>query len=71
MITVSCPIKQEFVIEVLDGKTIDGIKYTFEGKSGINLKFSISPENKEEAIAIAKKTIKATEVGSVLYFQIV
>lgn len=71
MITVSCPIKQEFVIEVLDGKTIDGIKYTYEGKSGINLKFAISPENKDEAIAIAKKTIKATEVGSVLYFQIV
>lgn len=71
MITISCPIKQEFIIETLDGKTIEGIRYTYEGKTGINLRFQINSEDTEKAIRIAKSTIKATQIGSVLYFQIV
>ncbi len=71
MITISCPIKQDFIIETLDDKTIDGIGFTYEGKTGINLRFKITGDDKEKAIRIAKETIKATEIGSVLYFQIV
>lgn len=71
MITVSCPIKQEFIIELLDGKTLDGITYTYKEKNGINLIFTISSDDKEKAIKTAKGYIKATEIGSVLYFQIV
>lgn len=71
MITISCPMKQEFIIELLDGKTVGGITYKFEGKTGINMKFSFDSNDKEAAIKAAKKTIKATEVGSVLYFQII
>lgn len=71
MITISSPIKQDFIIELLDGKTIDGITYTYKEKSGIKLIFTISPDDKEKAIKVAKGHIKATEIGSVLYFQIV
>lgn len=71
MITISCAMKQEFIIELLDGKMIDGITFKYEGKSGINLKFSCDSEDKESAIKTAKQAIKATEIGSVLYFQIV
>ena len=71
MITISCPIKQEFIIETLDGKTIEDIGFTYVGKTGINLRFEITNDDKEKAIRIAKSTIKATEIGSVLYFQIV
>lgn len=71
MITISCPIKQEFIIELLDGVTIDEVTFKYESKSGISLKFSINTEDKEKAKRIAKSTIKATEIGSVLYFQIV
>ncbi len=35
------------------------------------MKFSFDSNDKEAAIKAAKKTIKATEVGSVLYFQII
>ena len=70
MITVASAINQDFIIELLDGKTYDDITFKFEGKTGINLKFSVSTEDTDSAIAVAKKTIKSTEVGSVLYFQV-
>ena len=70
MITISCAIKQDFIIELLDGKTYNDITFTCTGKKGINLSFDINTEDKDAAIAVAKKTIKATEVGAVLYFQV-
>jgi len=68
MIIISCPIKQDFVIEVVEG--IDKYQYKFEGKSGINLKFSVNAQDLEDAVACAKAAIKSTEVGAVLYFQV-
>lgn len=70
MITISSAIKQDFIIDLLDGKTYDGITYEYQGKSGINLNFNIDTDDVDKAIAVAKKEIKATEIGSVLYFQI-
>ena len=70
MITIASAIKQDFIIELLDGKTYNGITFKFEAKSGINLKFNVDTEDTDEAIAVAKKTIKSTEIGSVLYFQV-
>ena len=70
MITISSPIKQDFIIELLDGKTYDDITFTYKGKKGMNLSFETSTEDKDTAIAVAKKTIKSTEVGAVLYFQV-
>ena len=71
MITISSPMKQEFIIELLDGKTINKVSFKYEGKAGINLNFSHDCVDKDLAIQAAKRAIKATEVGSVLYFQIV
>lgn len=68
MIIVSCPIKQDFVIECLE--TCGEFKFKYEGKQGINMKFSVDSEDVDGAIKVAKAAIKATEVGSVLYFQI-
>lgn len=70
MITISSPIKQDFIIELLDGKTYNDITFTFKGKSGMNLSFEVNTDDKDSAIAVAKKTIKSTEVGAVLYFQV-
>lgn len=68
MIIISCPIKQDFVIETVEG--IEKYQYKYEGKSGINLNFSVNTEDLEDAAATAKATIKGTEVGAVLYFQV-
>ena len=70
MITISSAIKQDFIIELLDGKTYNGITFKYNSKKGINLEFDIDTKDVEAAIKTAKQTIKATEVGSVLYFQV-
>lgn len=70
MITISSAIKQDFIVELLDGKTYDDITFKYEGKTGINLKFNTDSDDKEAAIAAAKHAIKSTEVGSVLYFSV-
>ena len=71
MITVSSAIKQDFIIELLDGKTYNDITFKFEGKKGIAMQFSTSTDDKDAAIAAAKSAIKSTEVGKVLYFQVI
>ncbi|TDW24669.1 hypothetical protein EDD63_10822 [Breznakia blatticola] len=68
MIKISCPMKQDFIIEIVEG--IDKYKYTFEKKEGINLFFAVDAQDMEDAIATAKAAIKATEIGSVLYFSV-
>lgn len=69
-IKISSPIKQEFIIELLDQKTIENITFKFVSKSGINLMFECDTDDKDLAIKVSKKTIKETEIGQVLYFQI-
>ncbi|MFV0393905.1 MAG: hypothetical protein ACK5LC_05870 [Coprobacillaceae bacterium] len=68
MIRISCPIKQEFIIETVE--VIDTYQYKYEGKKGINLSFSVNTDDVEDAIKVAKAAIKSTEVGAVLYFQV-
>ena len=52
----------------VDGKVQRSFKY--EGKTGIKLAFHVNTEDLDKACAIAKKTIKATPIGSVMYFQV-
>lgn len=66
MIKIAIPMKQDFVIELLE----ETKQYTFVKKEGINLFFDTTIENLEEAIKTAKSTIKATPTGSVLYFNV-
>lgn len=70
-ITISSPMKQDFIIELLDQKTINDITFSFVSKKGIALTFDCDQGQKEAAIAAAKAEIKATEIGKVLYFQVV
>ncbi|MFV0381791.1 MAG: hypothetical protein ACK5KR_06180 [Breznakia sp.] len=68
MMIISCPMKQEFVIETVE--SIERYTYKFEGKTGFDLKFSVNTEDIADAIAVAKAAIKATDIGSILYIQI-
>ena len=69
MITISCPIKHDFIIESLEASQLEDIKFKFEQKNGIKLNFSVTGDE-DKAIELAKQIIKSTEMGSVLYFQI-
>lgn len=70
MIYISCGVKQDYVIELLEKSDLEGIEYKYEGKKGIKLSFSVNTQDLDKAITVAKSVIKATEIGSVLFFQI-
>lgn len=66
MIKIALPMKQDFIIEVLE----ETKQFTFVKKEGINLFFNTVIADEEDAIKLAKSTIKATPTGSVLYFNV-
>lgn len=70
MIHITCGVSQDFIIELLEKEPIEGITFKYEGKKGITLNFSVDTDDLDKAITVAKATIKATQIGSVLFFQI-
>lgn len=70
MIYINCPLKQDFIIELLEGHTEGDIHFKFVSKAGIKMQFEVDSPDLDGAVALAKSLIKATEVGSVLYFQV-
>lgn len=70
MIYISSGVSQDFIIDLLEKSEVDGITFKYEGKKGIKMSFSVNTEDLDHAMAVAKQTIKATQVGSVLYFQV-
>lgn len=69
MIEISSAMQQTAIKELLDGKEIEGVTFTFEKKQGIKLVFAISTDDAESAAKIAKEAIKKETWGNVLYFQ--
>lgn len=66
MIKIALPMKQDFVIELLEATK----EFTLVKKEGINLFFNTTIEDQELAIKTAKSAIKATPTGQVLYFSV-
>lgn len=71
MIYINCPMKQDFIIDLLENAKEAEFTYKFVEKQGIKLTFDVNTKDVDKAIAEAKKLIKATDFGKVLYFQIV
>lgn len=69
MILLNAPIQQDKIIDTLTHYSEDGVSYTFVKKAGMKLYFETTADNEEEAAQLAKKIIKSTDYGSVLYFQ--
>lgn len=69
MIEITTPIQHAFLKKLLDGKTYDGIAYTFAGEQG-KMKLLFEAEGEGNPVEAARKAIKSTETGAVLYFQI-
>ncbi|MFI3174118.1 MAG: hypothetical protein R3Y53_02810 [Bacillota bacterium] len=69
MIYVNSALKQEEIIQLLEA--LDGdIKFKYLSKQGIRLSFVIDGGEKAEAAELAKQTIKSSEFGASLYFQV-
>lgn len=70
MIVVQSPLKRDYIKSLLDQKTHDGITFTFAEEKGLKIYFTADIEDTAKAASVAKKVIKASEVGTVLYFTV-
>lgn len=69
MILLNAPIQQDKIIDTLTHYSENGVSYKFIKKNGMKLYFESTLENEEEAAQLAKKIIKGTDYGAILYFQ--
>jgi hypothetical protein len=70
MLIVNAPLKREYIISLLNAQTIDGITFTYVRSDNMKLYFNYTPEDSELAKRIAKTTIKASEFGPALFFNV-
>ena len=70
MLIVNAPLKRDFIIGLLNTKTIDGITFTYVRSDQMKLYFTYTPDEPETAKRIAKATIKASEFGPALFFNV-
>jgi hypothetical protein len=68
MITISSPMQQDNIKELLSNYKEDDVTFTFSKKEGIKLFFEVTG-NPADAVIKAKELIKNTTWGKVLYFQ--
>ncbi|MBS3991967.1 MAG: hypothetical protein KGZ51_07830 [Erysipelothrix sp.] len=69
MILVNAPLKRDYIKGLLDQQTIDGITFVFEKQDGMKMYFNHDGDP-TKAQSVIKKTIKSSEFGSVLFFNV-
>lgn len=72
MIIVNCALRQDDIIGIVENIEVENEKvFKFTKKQGLQLHFDCSLSDEQNAAAIAKKEIKATELGKALFFSVV
>lgn len=69
MVVVQSPLKRDFIISLLDGKTINSISFRLVKQEGMNMFFEHDGSG-EAAEKAAKETIKNSEFGPALFFRV-
>lgn len=70
MIFLNAPLKQDEIINLLDGYDVDGVTFKFVKKEApMKLLFETNQDDLDAAAKMAKKAVKATDWGAVLFFQ--
>ncbi len=69
MITISSPMQQDHIKELLSNYREGDVTFTFCKKEGIKIFFEVTG-NPADAVIKAKELIKNTTWGTVLYFQV-
>ena len=71
-IIVKAPLMSEKIKDLLNNKTIDGVRFAFVDKKGMEMTFRVSGDfENTDAVAIAKSAIKSTDYGKGIYFSVV
>ncbi|GEP62906.1 hypothetical protein CBE01nite_06740 [Clostridium beijerinckii] len=69
MILINCALRQDDIINIVENIEVENEKvFKFVKKEGIKILFECILSDQQNAAAIAKQSIKDTELGKVLYF---
>lgn len=72
MIVVNCPLKQDEIVKMVEDIEIENKKeFKFVKKQGMKIYFESDYSDADKACATIKKVIKESELGRVLYFNVV
>ncbi len=69
MVIIQMPLKREYVIELLNNKTIEDCTFHFIKKERMKLYFEVDIDN-QTAAEIAKKTIQNSPLGNALFYNV-
>lgn len=69
MILVNAPLKRDYIKNLINQQTIEGVTFTFEKQEGMKLYFTHDGDQLL-AQSIIKKTIKSSEFGVALFFNV-
>ena len=70
MIQVSSPLKREWIKDFVGELEFTGQNYNFVKEEGMNIFFEIEVDDLEAAAKHLKSSIKASDLGNVLYFSV-
>jgi len=70
MIIVNCALRQDDIISIVENIEVENEKvFKFVKKQGLQIHFECSLDQ-QQAASIAKQTIKNTELGKALFFNV-
>ncbi|NLC41914.1 MAG: hypothetical protein GX775_03560 [Erysipelothrix sp.] len=69
MIIVFSPLQREFIKQLFDAQTYEGVSFEWVKQEGMKLFFRVNPDE-ESAVKVAKKVIKASKYGASLNFMV-
>ena len=67
MIIIQCPLKREYIIDLLDQRKEDNQTFIFKKQENMKLYFEVEGDQ-EKAMKNIKRIIKQSKYGSALYF---
>lgn len=71
MIIVNCALRQDDIVSIVENIEVGGAKpYRFVKKQGLQIHFDCDLGSDQDPAGIAKKEIKATEIGKALFFNV-
>lgn len=68
--TINTALQRDAIRDLLNGKTFDGITYTFEAIKGLDIIFHADSDDEAKVLAIAKRQVKSTPYGGTILFSL-
>ena len=71
MIIVNCALRQDDIVAIVENIEVENEKvFKFIKKQGLQIHFDCTLSDVQNAVALAKTTIKSTDLGKALFFNV-